>query len=102
MLCQDLPRVVFFLAALLIIWSFRLFDFREAVSTLFYEEPSQQQAESVFLRRAADLEFPAPIDYKPIREICARTHFRPGLLFSCEGQHGGIGMVRNQILKCVR
>jgi hypothetical protein len=103
MICQDRPRVVFSLAAFfIIIWSFRLFDVHKAVSTLFYNGPSQPEAESLFLRQAMNIEFPAPINYGPIRAICTRTHFRPGLLFSCEGQHGGIGMVRNQILKCIR
>jgi hypothetical protein len=104
MLCQDRPWVVCFLSVslLVIIWSFRLFDVRDAFSILVYDESRQQHAEGVFLHQAMDVEFPAPIDYRPIREVCARTQFRPGLLFTCEEQHGGIGMVRNQILKCVR
>lgn len=65
---------------------------------------SQQQVESLFIEHAKEVEFPAPFDYAPIREVCTRdpSNFRPGLLFTCEGQHGGIGMLRNQILKCVR
>ncbi|KAB5585005.1 hypothetical protein GE09DRAFT_1180431 [Coniochaeta sp. 2T2.1] len=104
MLCQDRPWVVCFLSAclLVVIWSFRLFDVRDAFSILVYDESRQQHEESVFFRQAMNVEFPAPIDYRPIQEVCARTQFRPGLLFSCEGQHGGIGMVRNQILKCIR
>jgi hypothetical protein len=69
---------------------------------LLYGEPQEKQTESGFVRQAMEVEFPTPIDYKPIQEICARTTFRPGLLFSCEGQHGGVGMRRNQILKCIR
>ncbi|KAB5578091.1 hypothetical protein GE09DRAFT_540204 [Coniochaeta sp. 2T2.1] len=104
MLCQDRPWVVCFLSAclLVVIWSFRLFDVRDAFSILVYDESRQQHEESVFLRQAMNVEFPAPINYRPIQEVCARTQFRPGLLFSCEDQHGGIGMVRNQILKCIR
>ncbi|OIW22690.1 hypothetical protein CONLIGDRAFT_152788 [Coniochaeta ligniaria NRRL 30616] len=104
MLCQDRPWVVCFSSAclLVIIWSFRLFDVRDAFSILVYDESRKQHEEGVFLHQAMDVEFPAPIDYRPIREVCARAQFRPGLLFTCEEQHGGIGMVRNQILKCVR
>lgn len=104
MLCQDRPWVASLLAALLLvtIWSFRLFDVRDAFSILVYDESRQQHADGVFLHRATDVEFPAPIDYRPIREVCAGARFRPGLLFTCEEQHGGVGMVRNQILKCVR
>ncbi|PVH80352.1 hypothetical protein DL98DRAFT_549111 [Cadophora sp. DSE1049] len=51
-----------------------------------------------------NVEFPSPIDYTPIHSVCTQKpdNFRPGLLFSCEEQHGGVGMVRNQILKCIR
>ncbi len=102
MLCQDRPWVVFSLAATLVLfWSLRLFNI-PVLSTLLYEGPSQNQLDSAFIQQATNVEFPTPIDYEPIRQVCARTHFRPGLLFSCEGQHGGIGMVRNQILKCIR
>lgn len=104
MLFQDRPWVASLLSALLLvtIWSFRLFDVRDALSILVYDEPIQQHADGVFVHRAMDVEFPAPIDYRPIREVCAAARFRPGLLFTCEEQHGGVGMVRNQILKCVR
>ncbi|KAK6218521.1 alternative oxidase protein [Colletotrichum tabaci] len=107
MLFQARPLVVFSLAVILLfVWSLRLLGVHEAlsdlVSSFFDEAPSQQHAESAFVRQAMNVEFPAPIDYRPIRQVCSRTRFRPGLLFTCEGQHGGIGMVRNQILKCVR
>ncbi|KAK1987558.1 hypothetical protein LZ30DRAFT_745631 [Colletotrichum cereale] len=107
MLCESRPLVVFSFAALLVfVWTLRLLGVHEAisqvVSTIFDETPISQDAESVFIRQAMSVEFPAPIDYEPIRQTCSRTQFRPGLLFTCEGQHGGVGMVRNQILRCVR
>jgi hypothetical protein len=103
MLCQDRPLLAFSLAAsLIVIWCLRLFVVHDAASTFFWGQLGKQQSESVFIRHAMNVEFPAPIDYNPIREVCARTTFRPGLLFTCEGQHGGVGMVRNQILKCIR
>lgn len=103
MLCNDRPWLAFFLgASLVLIWTFG-FDVHDEVERLVYGQGGvQQDAESVFLQQAEAVEFPAPIDYAPIQEICARTSFRPGLLFTCEGQHGGIGMVRNQMLKCIR
>ncbi|OHF03961.1 hypothetical protein CORC01_00823 [Colletotrichum orchidophilum] len=108
MLFQGRPLVWFFLAIFLIfVWSLRLLGVHDAiantVSTFFPDASNEEETtESGFMRQAIDVEFPAPIDYAPIRETCSRTRFRPGLLFSCEEQHGGIGMVRNQILKCVR
>ena len=107
MLCSnvDRPWVVFFLSASLVtiwIFGFRVHD--AILLTPFFAGSSQekQDVQSVFLREAIKVEFPAPIDYQPMREVCARTTFQPGLLFSCEGQHGGVGMVRNQILRCIR
>lgn len=109
MFCENRKEAALALAlaaALIIIWS-SLIEIRGP--GLFYQpEPSpeqhEQEEESEFLRQAMSVEFPAPIDYEPIREVCSRnpSNFRPGLLFSCEGQHGGIGMLRNQILKCIR
>ncbi|KAK7931118.1 hypothetical protein PG985_001830 [Apiospora marii] len=94
-------------AALIFIWA-SLVHLRGP--NLYYHEPEadtpEQQAEDdAFVRAAAAVEFPAPIDYAPLREACTRvqpTHFRPGLVFTCEDQHGGVGMLRLQILKCVR
>ena len=73
-------------AALAIIWT-SLVDLRG--SGLFYEAPAgpaqqqqqQQQGDAdAFLKQAVDVEFPAPIDYASIREICTRRpdNFRPG------------------------
>jgi len=105
MLCER-PWLVISLAALLaFVWSIRIvFDIPDAVSSLFYKAgtPGQSPEKSLFIQQAMNVEFPTPIDYRPIQEACGRTEFRPGLVFTCEGQHGGIGMLRNQILKCVR
>ncbi|CAK7243793.1 MAG: hypothetical protein STHCBS139747_005321 [Sporothrix thermara] len=89
-------------------WSFRLFGFRDAVLEVFggpspMTIPPAAVNEAAFIQQAMDVEFPAPIDYGPINEVCGRTPFRAEqLVFTCEGQHGGIGMLRNQILKCIR
>lgn len=86
--------------SLLLVWylRFALYDGASLMQLIFADE--QQD----FIQHAKDVEFPAPIDYAPIQQVCNRdpANFRPGLLFTCEGQHGGIGMLRNQILKCVR
>lgn len=114
MLCQDRPWVAaFFMGVLLVfIWSTRLMSGFDGVAVLLFAQQQdgvagdelENEAERAFIRQAIDVEFPTPIDYAPIREVCTRgpSGFRPGLLFTCEGQHGGIGMLRNQILKCVR
>lgn len=116
MLCQDRPWVaaVFMGALLIVIWSTRLMSGFDGVAVLLFAQQDgvvvgggdkhENEAERAFVRQAVDTEFPTPIDYSPIKEICTRRpdNFRPGLLFTCEGQHGGIGMLRNQILKCVR
>lgn len=102
MIPEGRPWVMVALAAaLVVIWIFG-FGVHDQVETLIYGQSPSQYAESVFLEKAMQVEFPTPMDYTPIRDVCARSKFRPGLLFTCDGQHGGIGMVRNQILKCVR
>jgi hypothetical protein len=103
MLFQNQPWFVCCLAAsiLVIIWSFRLFD-PYVHDGFLIQLFTGRSEDDYFIFKAMNVEFPTPIDYKPIQDVCARTQFRPGLLFTCEGQHGGIGMVRNQILKCVR
>ncbi|KAH8660453.1 hypothetical protein BX600DRAFT_438664 [Xylariales sp. PMI_506] len=103
MFSECRPVVIIALAALLAaVWSFRLLlvDVPDAVSTLIFGH--DYEVESVFIQKATEVEYPAPIDYKPIQEVCSRAKFRPGLLFTCEGQHGGIGMVRMQMLRCIR
>ncbi|KAH8896789.1 hypothetical protein GQ53DRAFT_778746 [Thozetella sp. PMI_491] len=90
------------LASLVLIWCLRVFFVQDALYTILIPGHREEQAEASFLKEAMNVEFPAPIDYAPIREVCARTQFREGLLFTCEEQHGGIGMLRNQILKCIR
>ncbi|KAJ5041279.1 uncharacterized protein L3040_005827 [Drepanopeziza brunnea f. sp. 'multigermtubi'] len=102
---KDATTAVGLAAALIIIWA-SLIKIRGP--GLFYEpQPSLELLagdDSRFLHQAMNVEFPAPIDYEPIREVCTRhpSNFRPGLVFTCEEQHGGVGMVRNQILKCIR
>lgn len=109
---EGRPWTALFLGiVLIVIWSLRLAGF-DAVSGLVWGQEygpggfhiGETHEERLFVQQAMDVEFPTPIDYEPIRDICTRdpAGFRPGLLFTCEGQHGGIGMVRNQILKCVR
>lgn len=88
-------------------WSFRLFGFRDAVLAVLSgaippTSSDNPLSEAAFVQQAMAVEFPAPIDYGPIQEVCSRTPFRSGLVFTCEGQHGGIGMLRNQMLKCIR
>lgn len=110
MLYEERPWVIFCLiASLLLIWGgrFAFYDGESLMQLIFADQldlSQIQQEESLFIEHAKDVEFPAPIDYTPIQEVCTRnaSNFRPGLLFTCEGQHGGIGMLRNQILKCVR
>lgn len=101
---DKLPQIVLLAVILLIVWSVRLldiFNLPDTIASLFKEQTGQTSDEA-FIRTAAAVEFPSPIDFNPLRDVCTKTQFQSGLLFSCEGQHGGIGMVRNQIVKCVR
>lgn len=118
MLYEERPWVIFSLiASLLVLWGLRftLYDGESLMQLIFTDQPlatdgdAPSDERSLFLEHAQDVEFPAPINYTVLQQVCARgqdqdphNNFRPGLVFTCEGQHGGIGMLRNQILKCVR
>ncbi|KAG9248624.1 hypothetical protein BJ878DRAFT_5452 [Calycina marina] len=118
MLCSNIDRpwvAIMLSTSLIFIWVFG-FRVHDAILSTplfedfenfknFFSEISEYQhhpSEAMFVKQAMAVEFPMPIDYRPIQAVCARSNFRPGLLFSCEGQHGGVGMVRNQILRCIR
>lgn len=111
MLFEERPWVIFSLiASLLLVWGCRyaFYDGETLLQVIFADQQdpsqSQQETESLFIEHAKDVEFPTSFNYTSIQEVCNRdpNNFRPGLVFTCEGQHGGIGMLRNQILKCVR
>lgn len=113
MLFEERPWVVFTLiASLLLVWGCRytLYDGASLMQVIFADQDTDAlaadpAAASLFIEHAQEIEFPTPFNATPIQEICARyepVSFRPGLVFTCEGQHGGIGMLRNQILKCMR
>ncbi|KAH6695198.1 hypothetical protein F5X68DRAFT_227191 [Plectosphaerella plurivora] len=101
---DQLPQIVLLAVVLLIVWSVRLLDIFNLPDTIaaVFRERTGETSDEAFIRAAAEVEFPTPMDFTPLRDVCTKTQFQPGLLFTCEGQHGGIGMVRNQILKCVR
>ncbi|KAI6601150.1 hypothetical protein ACKVWM_007438 [Pyricularia oryzae] len=103
----ERPWVAFCLVLpIIVIWCWALLDDSHPtlLGLLFVlDASSRRPTDAQFITQAAAVEFPSPIDYAPIQQACARNGgFRDGLLFTCEGQHGGVGMVRNQILKCVR
>ncbi|KAH8591362.1 hypothetical protein B0O99DRAFT_598224 [Bisporella sp. PMI_857] len=55
-----------------------------------------------FIQDAADWEIDGQYDDSPLRELCSKTKWQPGLIFKCEAAYGGIGNVRNTVLTCVR
>jgi len=38
----------------------------------------------------------------PLQRVCSETTWRPGVVFVCDNNSGGIGNIRNYILTCVR
>ncbi|KAL1896760.1 hypothetical protein Sste5346_004393 [Sporothrix stenoceras] len=50
-----------------------------------------------------DLSLPdAPFISWPLARICQETIWRPGLVFACNNNSGGIGNIRNFVLTCLR
>jgi hypothetical protein len=53
--------------------------------------------------REVDLSDPeAPFVGWPLERVCSETTWKPGLVFICDNNSGGIGNIRNYILTCVR
>jgi hypothetical protein len=41
-------------------------------------------------------------DGQALNELCSKTNWTEGLVFSCHGLEGGLGNVRNIFLNCIR
>lgn len=54
------------------------------------------------LFNATDIFDEPPADSDAIRDLCSKTEWNKGLVFTCNGSGGGIGNLRNSILNCVR
>jgi hypothetical protein len=57
---------------------------------------------NIFIQNTLMTEVDGPFDNQTIVDLCAKTQWTPGLIFSCEAPEGGVGNVRNVFLNCVR
>ncbi|CAG8959082.1 hypothetical protein HYFRA_00012863 [Hymenoscyphus fraxineus] len=56
----------------------------------------------VFAQAIADTEIDGPFDGSSLKELCQKTRWTPGLIFKCDPPTGGVGIVRNIYLNCLR
>ncbi|KAK0663932.1 hypothetical protein QBC41DRAFT_329015 [Cercophora samala] len=97
------PRGVLFLVCLIslvTIWSCRLPKICLYESTYRSSTSPHQQPKP----NSVDLSHPdSPFVGWPLQRVCGeQTSWKPGLVFICDNNSGGIGNIRNYILTCVR
>lgn len=56
----------------------------------------------MFIERALSSTIDGKYDGRALNEVCSRTNWTEGLIFSCHGLEGGLGNVRNIFLNCIR
>jgi hypothetical protein len=56
----------------------------------------------VFIQDASRTEVDGPYDNRSLATLCASKTWAPGMIFKCEPPKGGVGIVRNVFLNCVR
>jgi hypothetical protein len=59
-------------------------------------------AKAAFVKGAVDAEIDGPFDAGTLRSLCDSKEWSPGLIFKCESPKGGVAIVRNVFLNCVR
>ncbi|KAG9244437.1 hypothetical protein BJ878DRAFT_69002 [Calycina marina] len=57
---------------------------------------------ATYIKEAQEWEIDGSFDQRPLRGLCERTEWQPGLAFECLASYGGVGNVRNTVLTCVR
>lgn len=55
-----------------------------------------------FVWQEMNNELDGQYDMEPLKELCRRRNYQPGLIISCLAPAGGMGNVRNIILNCIR
>jgi len=69
-----------------------------------YDQVARQfrSEKSLFVADFLDNEIDGHFDGEGIRELCASKKWKPDLYFSCAAPIGGVAIVRNSQLHCIR
>jgi hypothetical protein len=57
---------------------------------------------SAFVKGVVEAEIDGPFDSGTLRSLCDGKEWLEGLIFKCEAPKGGVAVVRNVFLNCVR
>jgi hypothetical protein len=70
----------------------------------YYESNRVPELDSkeAFLNGVVESEIDGPFDAGTLRALCLSKEWMPGLIFKCEAPKGGVAVVRNVFLNCVR
>jgi len=61
-----------------------------------------EDEKSLFVRSFLESEAGGDFDGEPIASMCSAKNWTGGLVFNCDAPSGGIGVVRNVHLNCIR
>ena len=85
--------------------AFYLFTYRkEEVGRLLGQLRPQHTSSSkeAFIETALQTPIEDAFDSQPIKDLCGKTTWTPGLIFQCDSPQGGVGNVENFFMNCVR
>jgi hypothetical protein len=100
---QDLLLKICFTASLLFLLAIFLvtndphLEHRVRVLVLLEGSPKE-----VFIEQVLNSTIDGEYDGQALNELCSKTNWTEGLIFSCHGLEGGLGNVRNIFLNCIR
>ena len=88
--------------ATIIFFAFGLYLYDTKHMPLLHYTQSQSLSKSKWIEVALTTEIDDPLDLSPLQELCNKTNWRKGLVFECPRPAGGVGLVRNKVLNCIR
>ncbi|KAK3329046.1 hypothetical protein B0H66DRAFT_11538 [Apodospora peruviana] len=90
------------LPLLITVWTLKYLFSHEATYTVTDVTRKFKDQKELFISDFLEHEIDGNIDGTGIAELCASKRWTPGLILTCDPAPGGIGMVKNAHLNCIR
>jgi len=62
----------------------------------------ENSRKEIFIEQMMNSTIDGDYDGQALNELCSKTNWTEGLIFSCHGLEGGLGNVWNNFLNCIR